>query len=212
MGFSAGCRVSSLTIRNTLGSGCARASASVHPVNFSAAPFRKVTRLSTSVVITASPMLDRVTSYHWRCSCSSRVLRSKASLAATRSRSTCWRACSNPSTFFNAAGRRLSFESLSDTHSLQSLRTKGHTLCMAHMVARVVEDGNLMAGSGIWPLIKTSVASWRQDHASSMGGALAYYTLFSIAPVLIIVIAVARFFLGPQAAQAEIFAQLRGLL
>src|SRR5688572_22951621 len=91
MGFSAGCRVSSLTIRNTLGSGCARASASVHPVNFSAAPFRKVTRLSTSVVITASPMLDRVTSYHWRCSCSSRVLRSKASLAARRSRSTCWR-------------------------------------------------------------------------------------------------------------------------
>ena len=69
-----------------------------------------------------------------------------------------------------------------------------------------------MADSGIWPLIKTSVASWRQDHASSMGGALAYYTLFSIAPVLIIVIAVAGFFLGPEAAQGEIFAQLRGLL
>ena len=69
-----------------------------------------------------------------------------------------------------------------------------------------------MPGSGIWPLIKTSIVSWRKDYASSMGGALAYYTLFSIAPVLIIVIAVAGFFLGAEAARGEIVAQLRGLL
>ena len=69
-----------------------------------------------------------------------------------------------------------------------------------------------MARSGIWPLIKLSVVSWRQDHASSMGGALAYYTLFSIAPVLIIVIAVAGFFFGEEAARGEIVTQLRGLL
>jgi membrane protein len=66
--------------------------------------------------------------------------------------------------------------------------------------------------SGIWPLIKLSVVSWRRDHASSMGAALAYYTLFSIAPVLIIVIAVAGFFFGAEAARGEIVAQLRGLL
>jgi membrane protein len=69
-----------------------------------------------------------------------------------------------------------------------------------------------MTGSGIWPLIKMSVVSWRKDHASSMGAALAYYTLFSIAPVLIIVIAVAGFFFGAEAARGEIVAQLRGLL
>jgi membrane protein len=61
-------------------------------------------------------------------------------------------------------------------------------------------------------MIKLSIASWRKDYASSMGGALAYYTLFSIAPVLIIVIAVAGFFLGPEAARGEIVTQLRGLL
>src|SRR5690349_17179012 len=70
----------------------------------------------------------------------------------------------------------------------------------------------VMKRPGIWPLIKASVASWRKDYASSMGGALAYYTLFSIAPVLIIVIAVAGFFLGAEAARGEIFAQLQGLL
>ncbi len=69
-----------------------------------------------------------------------------------------------------------------------------------------------MIRSKLWPMIKMSVLSWRQDHASSMGGALAYYTLFSIAPVIIIVIAVAGFFLGPEAARGEIVAQLRGLL
>jgi len=69
-----------------------------------------------------------------------------------------------------------------------------------------------MNRSGIWSLIKMSVASWRRDYASSMGGALAYYTLFSIAPVLIIVIAVAGFFLGAEAARGEIVTQLRGLL
>jgi membrane protein len=69
-----------------------------------------------------------------------------------------------------------------------------------------------MTGSGVWSLIKMSVVSFRQDHASSMGAALAYYTLFSLAPVLIIVIAVAGFFFGPEAARGEIVAQLRGLL
>ena len=69
-----------------------------------------------------------------------------------------------------------------------------------------------MIRSGIWPLIKLSVVSFRKDYASSMGGALAYLTLFSIAPLLIIVIAVAGFFLGAEAARGEIVMQLRGLL
>ena len=64
----------------------------------------------------------------------------------------------------------------------------------------------------LWPLIKMSVLSWRQDYAASMGAALAYYTLFSLAPVLIIVIAIAGFFLGAEAARGEIDAQLQGLL
>jgi membrane protein len=45
-----------------------------------------------------------------------------------------------------------------------------------------------------------------------MGAAIAYYTLFSIAPLLIIVIAVAGFVYGEEAAQGQIFEQLRGLL
>lgn len=64
----------------------------------------------------------------------------------------------------------------------------------------------------IWQLLKQSAVSWRKDYAPSMGGALAYYTLFSIAPVLIIAIAIAGAIFGEEAARGEIIAQLRGLL
>lgn len=61
-------------------------------------------------------------------------------------------------------------------------------------------------------LIKKSVLAWVDDYAPSMGAAIAYYTLFSIAPLLIIVIAVAGLVFGPEAAQGAIVAQLQGLI
>jgi len=64
----------------------------------------------------------------------------------------------------------------------------------------------------IWPLVKESVSSWIDDDAPSMGAALAYYTVFSIAPLLLIVIAVAGLVFGQEAARGEIMGQLTGLL
>lgn len=60
-------------------------------------------------------------------------------------------------------------------------------------------------------LLRKSAAAWNTDDASSMGAALAFYTLFSIAPVLIIVIAVAGLIVGPDAAQGHILRQMREL-
>ena len=53
-----------------------------------------------------------------------------------------------------------------------------------------IEPAHVPSRSGVWSLIKLSVLSWRQDYAASMGGALAYYTLFSIAPLLLTMISV----------------------
>lgn len=61
-------------------------------------------------------------------------------------------------------------------------------------------------------LIKTAVMSWIDDFAPSMGAALAYYTVFSVAPLLIIVIALAALIFGHEAAQAGILEQARSLL
>lgn len=61
-------------------------------------------------------------------------------------------------------------------------------------------------------LIKAAVQAWVDDYAPSMGAALAYYTLFSLAPLLLIVIAVAGMVFGQQAAQGEIVAQLSAIM
>jgi membrane protein len=63
-----------------------------------------------------------------------------------------------------------------------------------------------------WSLVKESVLAWSDDYAPSMGAALSYYMLFSIAPLLLIVISVAGLVFGPDAARGEIFGQLQGLM
>jgi membrane protein len=59
---------------------------------------------------------------------------------------------------------------------------------------------------------RCSVTEWFDDRAASKGAALAFYTLFSLAPILVLVIAVAGFFYGAEAAQGQLMGQLRGLL
>ena len=63
-----------------------------------------------------------------------------------------------------------------------------------------------------YPLVKKSVMAWIDDYAPSMGAAISYYTVFSIAPLMIIVIAVAGFVWGREAVQGEIVGQLSGLI
>ena len=61
-------------------------------------------------------------------------------------------------------------------------------------------------------LLKAAVLAWRDDHARSVGAALSYYTLFSIGPLLLIVISIAGMVFGDDAARGEIFATLRDFL
>jgi membrane protein len=62
------------------------------------------------------------------------------------------------------------------------------------------------------PLIKESFVNWSKDDASGMGAALAFYTLFSMAPLLLMVIAVAGIVIGADTARGLIDAQLTSLL
>jgi len=66
--------------------------------------------------------------------------------------------------------------------------------------------------TALWSLVKESVSAWDDDYAPSMGAALAYYTIFSVAPLIIIVIAVSGIVFGEDAARGQIFAQLRSLI
>ncbi|MDD4928343.1 MAG: YihY/virulence factor BrkB family protein [Gallionella sp.] len=57
-----------------------------------------------------------------------------------------------------------------------------------------------------------SVKSWIDHRASSKGAALAFYTLFSMTPILVLAIAAAAYVFGAEAAQGEIVAQVEGLV
>ena len=61
-------------------------------------------------------------------------------------------------------------------------------------------------------LLSTAYADWSSDGADRLGAALAYFTLFSIAPVLIVVTGVAGLFVGRAAAQGQVAPWLERLL
>jgi membrane protein len=61
-------------------------------------------------------------------------------------------------------------------------------------------------------LLRQAGTEWLEDKAPRLGAALAFYTLFSIAPVLIIAVSVAGFVYGEKSAQAEIVRQVQGLM
>ena len=63
-----------------------------------------------------------------------------------------------------------------------------------------------------WELVKRTVLSFIEDEALSRGAAIAFYTVTSIAPVLLIVVAIAGLAFGRDAAQNAISAQLSGLM
>jgi len=66
--------------------------------------------------------------------------------------------------------------------------------------------------SEIWKLLKDTVLSFIEDEALSRGAAIAFYTVTSLAPVLLIVIAIAGLAFGRDAAQSAIIGQLSGLM
>src|SRR5580704_10393092 len=61
-------------------------------------------------------------------------------------------------------------------------------------------------------LCKTAVNSWLDDRAPTMGASIAYYTVFSLAPMLIMVIAIAGLAFGQKAAEGALFDELADLV
>ncbi|MEA2627327.1 MAG: rane protein [Candidatus Binatota bacterium] len=61
-------------------------------------------------------------------------------------------------------------------------------------------------------LLRESANEWSQNNASRLAAALAYYTVFSLAPLLVIVTAIAGFFFGADAVRGRLDDQLQGLV
>ena len=66
--------------------------------------------------------------------------------------------------------------------------------------------------NGLWTLIKDTFAQWSDDNPFQLAAALAYYTLFSMAPLLLIAIAVAGLVFGREASQNQIIGVIEDLV
>jgi membrane protein len=63
-----------------------------------------------------------------------------------------------------------------------------------------------------WQLLKEIVVAWNEDKAPRLAAGLAFYTMFTLSPLLIIVIAVAGMAFGEEAARGQIVGQIQGLV
>jgi len=63
-----------------------------------------------------------------------------------------------------------------------------------------------------WRILKAATMNWMSHGSPRMGAALAYYSVFSMGPLLVLVTAVAGLFFGQEAVQGELTGQFRALL
>ena len=73
------------------------------------------------------------------------------------------------------------------------------------------ERGARLTPRVVWALLGETFVDWYDDRAPRLGAALAFYTVFALAPGLILIIALAALLLGKEAAQAQIISQVQDL-
>lgn len=69
-----------------------------------------------------------------------------------------------------------------------------------------------MTAKHAWLLLKKSFSEWSEDNVSRLAAALAYYTIFSLAPLLVIIISVVGMVFGQTKAKEEVARQVEGLV
>ena len=63
-----------------------------------------------------------------------------------------------------------------------------------------------------WTVAKEAVANWSSHKDARQGAALAYYSVFSLGPIILIAIALAGLFFGQDAVTAQVMSSLKGML
>jgi membrane protein len=79
-------------------------------------------------------------------------------------------------------------------------------------MASVTATGNKLSFSTIKRLLVETYNEWSKDQAPRLGASLAYYTILSLAPLLVLLIALAGFVFGEEAARGQLFGEIRGLV
>ncbi len=64
----------------------------------------------------------------------------------------------------------------------------------------------------LWTVVKEAAQNWSDHKDSRQGAALAYYSVFSLGPIIVIAIAVAGFFFGREAVSGQVASSIKGML
>src|SRR5437764_4167076 len=63
-----------------------------------------------------------------------------------------------------------------------------------------------------WPLLRATIENWIAHKDARQGAALAYYSVFSVGPLMVIAVGIAGLAFGPEAARGEVQGQLSGMV
>lgn len=74
------------------------------------------------------------------------------------------------------------------------------------------ESSFFRAAPAAWDILKETYHEWNQDNAPQLGAALAFYTIFSLAPIFIIIMAIVGYFLGKESVQIYILNEVSQLV
>ncbi len=69
-----------------------------------------------------------------------------------------------------------------------------------------------MDAKAAFELLKATYADWSEDKASRLGAALAYYTVFAMGPLLVVIISLAGLIFGHEAAQAQVMTAIQEMI
>src|ERR1700687_1884045 len=64
----------------------------------------------------------------------------------------------------------------------------------------------------LWTVVKEAAANWSSHKDARQGAALAYYSVFSLGPIIVIAIAVAGFFFGQEAVSGQVASSIKDML
>ena len=71
---------------------------------------------------------------------------------------------------------------------------------------------NKVTGKGIWKILKNAFSGFSDDKVTKLSGSLAYYTVFSMGPLLVVIISLCGLFLGREAVEGKIYGTLQGFV
>ena len=74
------------------------------------------------------------------------------------------------------------------------------------------QDNPKVVGPGLWPALKAAASEWSAHKSAKAGAAIAYYSIFSLGPLIVVVISIAALIFGREGVQREVTEAIRGLL